>query len=91
MKYRDEQIQMWRHIENSSNTNVKPNVNKLITNKRFQFVENIVIRDETSDRNRIRMDSAIYTYSLFRSGSNKYFVYFGIVILFYYYTIMFVF
>lgn len=45
------------HIESTSNTNVKRGVNELITNKIFQFVENMVIRGEIS--NRIRMDNAV--------------------------------
>jgi hypothetical protein len=37
---------MCHHTDSTSNTNVKRGVNKLITNSRFQFVENMVIRGE---------------------------------------------
>jgi hypothetical protein len=35
--------------ESSINTNVKRHINKLITNKRYQFLETIVIKDEKSE------------------------------------------
>jgi cell division protein FtsL len=37
--------------ESSKNTDVKPDINQLSTNKRCQFLENIVIRGEISEQN----------------------------------------
>ena len=37
--------------DNSKNTNVKSEINKVSTNKRFQFLENIVLINETSEQN----------------------------------------
>ena len=39
------------NIESSKNTNVKSEVNKVSTNKRCQFLENILLINETSERN----------------------------------------
>jgi len=47
------EISGWTDNNNKSNknTNVKFNINKLSTNKRCQFLENIVPIDETSEQN----------------------------------------
>ena len=37
--------------ESSMNTNVKPDIHKLSTNKRCQFLENIMITGEITERN----------------------------------------
>jgi len=39
------------NIESSENTSVKPEINKLITNKICHFVENILPINETSEQN----------------------------------------
>jgi len=49
-------IRMNRHKfvtnnKSSKNTNVKPETNKLSTNTRYQFLENIVPIKETSEQN----------------------------------------
>jgi len=47
------EISGWTDTNNvsSKNTDVKSNINKLSTNKRFQFLENIVPINETSEQN----------------------------------------
>ena len=37
--------------ESSKNTNVKPDINKLTTNNRCQYLENVMTRNETSEQN----------------------------------------
>jgi hypothetical protein len=62
---------MCHHIQSTTNTNVKRGVNKLITNTRFHFVENIVIRGEITEQNPNGQCSIDF---LFKSGSKKYLV-----------------
>ena len=54
--------------ESSKNTNDKLDINKLNTNKRCRFLENIVTRDETSEQ---KLNEYCNVDFVFRSGSNK--------------------
>jgi len=58
--------------ESSSNKNFKPDTNKLSTNKRCQFLENIVIRSEVSEQNLNGYCKVDFVFSL---ESNKCLVY----------------
>ena len=65
--------------ESSRNTNVKPDINKLSTNNRCQFLENIVPRNETSEQN----PNGYYNVDfVFRFGFNKCSFVCGIIVLF---------
>jgi hypothetical protein len=44
-KYQDEQAQIHHQNKSTMSTNVKLNINKLSTNKRCQFLGNILLRD----------------------------------------------
>ena len=58
--------------DSSKNTDVKPDINQLSTNKRCQFLENIVIRGEISEQNQNGYCNVDF---VFRLGSNKCFLY----------------
>jgi len=47
------EISVWTDTNNDSskNTNVKTEINKVSTNKRWQFIENIVPLNDTSEQN----------------------------------------
>jgi len=58
--------------ESCKNTNVKSKINKLRTNKRCQFLENIVPINETSEQNPNGYCNVDFVFTL---GSNKCFLY----------------
>jgi hypothetical protein len=58
--------------ESSKNTDVKTDINQLSTNKRCQFLENIVIRGKISEQNPSGYCNVDF---VFRLGSNKCFLY----------------
>jgi len=58
--------------ESSKNTNVKYEINKLNTNNRCQFLENILAINETSEQNPNGHCNVDFLFTL---GSNKRFLY----------------
>ena len=68
------EISGWTDTNNGSskNTNVKSEINKLSTNKRCQFLENIVPTNETSEQNPNGYCNLDFMFTL---GSNKCFLY----------------
>jgi hypothetical protein len=58
--------------ESSKNTDVKPDTNQLSTNKRCQFLENIVIRGEISEQKPNGYCNIDFVFTL---GSNRCFLY----------------
>jgi hypothetical protein len=50
--------------ESSKNTDIKPDLNQPSTNKRWQLLENIVIRDEISEQNPNGYSNAEFVFRL---------------------------
>ena len=65
--------------ESTKNTNVKSEINKLNTNNRCQFLDNILPMKETSEHNPNRYCNVDFVFAL---GLNTCFLYFGIMVLF---------